>query len=87
MNNKVLVKVVSASTSDSFDIFIPVNEYVWRIKKLIIKTISSIMGISITDDNSYILLNSDTGEIYDDNLIVINTNIRNGSELLLLNTK
>ena len=87
MNNKVLVKVISASTSDSFDIFIPVNEYVWRVKKLIIKTISNIMRMGATDESSYILTNSDTGEIYDDNLIVINTNIRNGTELLLLNIK
>lgn len=84
MNNKVLVKIIFESSSENYDLFIPVNEYIWRVKKLVIKAISN---SKIDNNNTYILVNADTGEIYDDNSIVINTNIRNGSELLLLNVK
>lgn len=83
MNNKVLVKIILESSSDNYDLFIPVNEYIWRIKKLIVKSLTN-----KTDNNDiYILVNADTGQIYDDNLIVLNTDIRNGSELLFLNIK
>lgn len=83
MNNKVLVKIILESSSDNYDLFIPVNEYIWRIKKLILKSISN----KSNENEVYVLVNADTGEIYDDNKIVINTDIRNGSELLFLNVK
>lgn len=83
MNNKVLVKIILESSSDNYDLFIPVNEYIWRIKKLIVKSLSN----KNSESEVYVLVNADTGEIYDDNSIVLNTNIRNGSELLFLNVK
>ena len=83
MNNKVLVKIILESSSDNYDLFIPVNEYIWRIKKLILKSISN----KSNENEVYVLVNADTGEIYDDNKIVFNTDIRNGSELLFLNVK
>lgn len=83
MNNKVLVKIILESSSDNYDLFIPVNEYIWRIKKLIVKSLSN----KSNENEVYVLVNADTGEIYDDNSIVLNTNIRNGSELLFLNIK
>lgn len=83
MNNKVLVKIILESSSDNYDLFIPVNEYIWRIKKLILKSLSN----KHNESDVYVLVNADTGEIYDDNKIVIDTDIRNGSELLFLNIK
>jgi hypothetical protein len=40
MNNKVLVKIILESSSDNYDLFIPVNEYIWRIKKTYSKIIN-----------------------------------------------
>ena len=33
MNNKVLVKLLVPELNSSFDIFLPVNELIWKIKK------------------------------------------------------
>ena len=83
MENKVLIKLIMFDMDECFDIFIPVNEIIWKIKKLIIKSISDITNISLDINNEYILINKDNSKIYDNNEIVINTDIRNGTELIL----
>ena len=83
MENKVLIKLIMFDMDECFDIFIPVNEIIWKIKKLIIKSISDITNISLDINNEYILINKDNSKIYDNNDVVINTDIRNGTELIL----
>ena len=83
MENKVLIKLIMLDMDESFDIFIPVNEIIWKIKKLIIKSISDINNISLDINNEYLLISKETSKIYDNNEIVINTDIRNGTELIL----
>ncbi|MBQ8681491.1 MAG: hypothetical protein IJ509_01085 [Bacilli bacterium] len=84
MNNKILIKLIVPDLDDSFDIFIPVNELVWKIKKLIVKTISDITNIESNENNYYILINKSNTRIYQNNEIIINTDIRNGSEIILI---
>ena len=33
MNNKILIKLIVPDLDNTYDIFIPVNELVWRVKK------------------------------------------------------
>ena len=84
MENKVLIKLIMFDVDECFDVFIPVNEIVWKIKKLIIKSISDMTNISLDINNEYLLINKDTSKIYDNNEVVINTDIRNGTRLVLL---
>ena len=84
MKNKVLVKVIVPETDDSFDIFIPINEVIWKIRKYIVKGISDLSSGMINVDDEYCLMNLDSSIIYDNNQIVVNTDIRNASELVLL---
>lgn len=84
MNNKVLVTFHVIELGISFDAFIPVNEFVWKIKKLVSKSISDIMNIEEINQKEYVLIDRDSSEIYSNNAVIIHTNIRNGSELLLV---
>lgn len=84
MENKVLVKIIVPLLDDSFDCFIPVNEVIWKIKKLIIKSISDLTNTNLDLSSDYIFINKDNGRIYNTNEIVINTDIRNGSEIVVL---
>ena len=84
MQNKVLIKLIVPELDYTFDIFIPVNEVVWKIKKLMIKSISDLTSISLNINSEYVLMNKDNCKIYSNNEIVINTDIRNSSELLLI---
>lgn len=42
MKNKVLVKLIVPEIDSNFDLFIPVNELIWKIKKLMIKSVSDL---------------------------------------------
>lgn len=84
MNNKVLVKIIMPELDDSFDCFIPVNEVVWKIKKLILKSISDLTNSNFDLRADYVMVNKDNGRVYNSNEIIINTDIRNGSELILM---
>lgn len=87
MKNKVLVKIIFPETEDEFDVFIPVNEYVWKVNKLITKTICDLVGIEFNlKTTDYVFFNKTDGTIYKSNDLVINTNIRNGTELVMLRT-
>ena len=84
MNNKVLVKFIVLELDISFDAFIPVNELVWKIKKLVAKSISDLTDVKEINEKDYILLNKDNSRIYKNNEIILKTDIRNGTELLLV---
>lgn len=84
MENKVLIKLIIPEIDEKYDIFIPVNESIWKIKNDIIKAVSELSSVSFLDNNNYILINCDDSRIYRNNDIVLNTNIRNGTRLILI---
>ena len=85
MKNKVLIKVDFPELDVSYDSFIPVNEIMWKINKLLLKCISDLSNTAINiQAKEYVLINKKTGKIYGNNDIVINTDIRNGTELLMV---
>lgn len=83
MNNKVLVKINMPQMDLQFDVFIPVNEIVWKIKKMLLKAISDLSDIKFDIDNNFSLINEDSDLIYNDNDIIIDTDIRNGTKLMI----
>ncbi len=87
MKNKVLVRLYVPEIDFAFDVFIPVNEIIWKVKKLLVKSVSDLTGGILDLESDFTLINKVTSEIYDNNSIVINTNIRNASELILLSVK
>ena len=88
MKNKVMVKVIFPSIDREYDIKVPVNEIMWKVNKLIVKAIYDMNGISvdIREDN-FVMVNRTTGMIYDNNSVVIDTDIRNGTEIVFLREK
>ena len=84
MENKVLIKLIIPELDTNFDLFLPVNELIWRLKKLIVKSVSDLKNIPIDINEEVILLNKDTSKIYSNNDVLIETDIRNGTELVLL---
>lgn len=87
MKNKVLIKLIFPELDETFDVFVPVNEVVWKIKKLLLKSISDITNVPIDLKLDYVLLNKKTGRIYRNNEIIINTDIRNATELVMFSNK
>ena len=84
MKNKVLIKLIVPELDSTFDVFIPVNELVWKIKKLILKSVSDLNNINTFNDLDCVLINKDNSKIYNNNEIILDTDIRNSSELILI---
>ena len=78
--NKVLVNLYILSLGKNYEIYVPVNEKIGNISKLI----NTSMFDSIDTTKNYALLNIEDGTRYKDNDIIRNTNIKNGTRLLLI---
>lgn len=83
MKNKVLIKLILPELDVDYDVFVPVNEIIWKTKILLITALEDIFKISLSQKEFYII-NKENCKIYDNNEIIINTDIRNGTELILL---
>jgi len=66
-----------------YEIFIPVNERISKIKDLLIKSLVDLSDNQLDLTKKYNLIDPDTGIIYENNLIVRDTNIKNSKKLIL----
>ena len=82
--NKILINLYVPNLNQHYDLFIPVNEFIWKINKLVVKSISDLSDGKLLMNQNYAIANIETGKIYDNNDIVINTDIRNTSKLALI---
>ena len=82
--NKILIELEIPLIERKYDLFIPINKKVGTIKKLIEEALVDL------SDNAYIiaedtnLYNKETGTVYDVNKTVRDTDLKNGSRIILL---
>ena len=84
MKNKVLVKVRVPEIDEEYDIYLPVNKKIGNIILLLNKAINELTNDNFKISNTNTLYNSFTGEKYNVDTLLLETNIRNGSILTLL---
>lgn len=84
MNNKILIKLYVPTIGKNYDVFIPANEYMWKVGKLLVKSVSDLSDGAFPMNRNYVLVNANNGRIYNNNEVVINTDIRNTTELALI---
>lgn len=84
MKNKVLVKVIVPEIDKSFDIYLPINRKIGNIINLLNKYISEVTNGELVLSKSNKLYNSITNEKYLSDVLLANTNIRNGTILTLI---
>lgn len=82
--NKVLISIYVPLIEQEYDLFIPVNRKVGVIKKLIIKAIVELSDNNYRTNELVKISNRLTNVVYDDNKFIIDTDIRNGTKLILL---
>ena len=87
MKDKVLIKLNFIEIDDTFDLFIPVNEVIWKVKKLLIKAVADITQTNLDMNDEYVLMNASNNIIYDNNQVIIDTDIRNATELIMIPVK
>ncbi len=84
MKNKVLVHISVPEIDEEYDIYLPINKKIGNVLLLLNKAINELSNGVLPLSNNNSLYNSFTGERYSFDVLVIDTNIRNGSRLVLL---
>ena len=69
---------------NNYDIYFPVNRKISNVIKMIKSSLHGLSQGSFDMDKQYVLYNKDNGEPYDMNILVRESNIRNGSSVILL---
>lgn len=82
--NKILIELEIPLIEKKYDLFIPINKKIGTIKKLIEKALVELIDndYEIREDTN--LYSKDTGEIYDVNKTVRDTDLQNGSRVILV---
>lgn len=81
--NRVLIRVYVPLLEKQFDVWIPINKSIYSIILDLIDGINSINKINYNLARFPNLYNKENSEIYDPAAKVIETDIRNGSEVIL----
>lgn len=79
-DNKLLVNLYVMALDKHFEIFIPVDEKVGNIVNLLNKSLLDMFP----NDKKFCLLNLYSGNVYKNNDLVRNTDIKNGVKLILI---
>lgn len=81
---KVLVEVLVPSLSKSYDVYFPINRRIGNIISLLNKVLSDETNGVYIGNNTTLLYDSESGVPYNVNSLVRETNIRNGSIVVIL---
>ena len=82
--NKVLVKVYVPIIEEQYDILIPLNRRIYNVIRLITKAINELSNGYYEPTKMPVLYDKITAKPYDENLSIRESDIRNGTELILI---
>ena len=84
MEYKVLVSINVPSLETKFDVYFPVNRKVYSVINMFKISLFELSLGSFDMKKDYIMYNALTGSVYDMNTLIRDTDIRNGSSIILL---
>ena len=84
IKNKVFVKVIVPEIDQSFDLYLPVNKKIGNIITLMGNAISELVNEEKQFSKTALLYNQNTNERYSSDVLLANTNIRNGTTLVFI---
>lgn len=82
--NKILIKVIVPLVEEKYEVFVPANKRISLIIKLIVKVVNELTSGYYPLKEDALLINKDTGNLYDVNITVKDAKILNGSEVILI---
>lgn len=84
IKNKVLVELIVPEIDKTYQIYLPINKKIGNIINLLNEAIFELSNGELPKSKSNSLYNVDTLEMYLSDKLLINTNIRNGTRLVLI---
>lgn len=82
--NKLLVIVYVPLLDKTYDVFIPINRKIGTIKQKVIECINDLSDDSLKEIEKLRLYNKEKSKEYNNNTYVKDSNISNGTKLILL---
>lgn len=82
--NKVLVTIYVPIIEKQYDVWLPLNKKIYNVIILLSKAVNELEEGYYQPENMPVLYNKLTGIPYNINLKVFETDIRNGSEIILI---
>lgn len=83
MDYKVLVNIFVPEIEQNYEFYIPVNRHIETVIKIINKAINDLTFNQFPEKDNLQLCNRRTGQVYDNGQYVRNTDIKNGTQLVL----
>ena len=83
MEYKVLIRLFVPEIEETYEMYIPVNKTISEISGSLNQLVTSISGVYPIQKNIF-LYNRRTNALYEGNLMVRETDIRNGTELVMI---
>ena len=84
MNNKILVELQIPLIEKQFELFIPINKKIGTIKNLVEQALVELTDSAYTPKIEWNFYRKETGDIYDVNKTVRDTDLKNGSRIILI---
>lgn len=82
--NKVLIQLIVPEIEEKYDIFIPINRRIGTVINLLTSSINELSKGIFSDNKKRVLYNHNTGFEYSINKLIRETDIRNGTVLVLI---
>ena len=82
MEYKVLIKLYVPEIEETYEMYIPINKTIGEICELLCKIVNDVSKVYPIKKNAC-LCNRRTGEIYDKTIPIKDSNIKNGTELVI----
>ena len=84
MKNKMLIELVVPIIEEKYDVYVPINKKIGNVIQLLAKAVNELSGGYYQYSEGNALYSGETGECYQMDVLVRNTDIRNGSKLVLM---
>lgn len=84
MENKVLIILNVPELDETYDMMIPISRKVGNVIELISKFLTDMTDGKYKIDIHKNLYNKETGQRYNNNALVLDTDIRNGTRIILI---
>jgi len=82
--NKVLIQVYVPVLEEKYEVFIPINRRLYKVMDIITETVRELSGGYFEPSETNQLYDKDTGQLYDLNILVKHSGIKNGSRVIII---
>ena len=84
MKNKVFIIVEVPLIEQKYEVYIPIGKQIYKVANILSKAISELSGGHYPVKQDATIYSKATGKAYNVNLTIKDSDIRNGSEIILI---